>query len=178
MTANYTILLLRVAAPPPSSGIHAVPPFTSPGPFHCRRRRGFTLRLAGPFHCHRRRGFTLHLARPISLPSSLGVHAPPRRPILLPSSLGVHAPPHSTAVIVIGFGRRRSGAALLFSNVHRALYLSKLTQYTRIDPSSERETMCWPSGENATDQTEPVCPVKGPAAVSPVTAFQTQIDPS
>src|ERR1700674_2768758 len=38
--------------------------------------------------------------------------------------------------------------------------------------------MCWPSGENATELTEPVCPVKGPAAVSPVFAFQTRIDSS
>jgi hypothetical protein len=35
--------------------------------------------------------------------------------------------------------------------------------------------MCWPSGENATDLTEPVCPVKGPVAVSPVMAFHTRI---
>jgi hypothetical protein len=33
-------------------------------------------------------------------------------------------------------------------------------------------------GENATDVTVPVCPVKGPAAVSPVFAFQTRIDRS
>jgi hypothetical protein len=35
--------------------------------------------------------------------------------------------------------------------------------------------MRWPSGENATDQTESVCPVKGPADVSPVMAFHTRI---
>src|SRR5712691_10863188 len=35
--------------------------------------------------------------------------------------------------------------------------------------------MCWPSGENATDLTEPVCPVKGPATVSPAMAFHTRI---
>jgi hypothetical protein len=38
--------------------------------------------------------------------------------------------------------------------------------------------MCLPSGENATDVTESVCLVKGPAAVSPVTAFHTRIVPS
>jgi hypothetical protein len=32
-------------------------------------------------------------------------------------------------------------------------------------------TMSWPSGENATDLTKDVCPVKGPAAVSPVVTF-------
>src|SRR6266571_7503673 len=35
--------------------------------------------------------------------------------------------------------------------------------------------MRWPSGENATDQTQSVCPVNGPAAVSPVVAFHTRI---
>src|SRR6266436_241872 len=38
--------------------------------------------------------------------------------------------------------------------------------------------MWWPSGKNATDLTESVCPVKGPAAVSPVMAFHTRIVPS
>ena len=47
--------------------------------------------------------------------------------------------------------------------------------HTRIVPSSEPETMYWPFGENATDLTEFVCPVKGSAAVSPVVAFHTQI---
>src|SRR6266702_2388966 len=37
--------------------------------------------------------------------------------------------------------------------------------------------MCWPSGENATDLTGPVCPVNGPASVSPVAAFHTRIVP-
>ncbi len=37
--------------------------------------------------------------------------------------------------------------------------------------------MRWPSGENATDQTEDVCPVNRPASVSPVVAFQTRIIP-
>ena len=35
-----------------------------------------------------------------------------------------------------------------------------------------------PSGENATDVNEVVCPEKGPAAVSPVVAFHTRIVPS
>ncbi len=35
-----------------------------------------------------------------------------------------------------------------------------------------------PSGENATDQPEDVCPKKGPAAVSPVEAFHRRIVPS
>jgi hypothetical protein len=35
--------------------------------------------------------------------------------------------------------------------------------------------MCWPSGENATDLNELVCPVKGPATVSPVVVFNTRI---
>ena len=47
--------------------------------------------------------------------------------------------------------------------------------HTRIVLSYEPETMYWPSGENATELTELVCPVKGPAAVSPVMAFHTQI---
>src|SRR6266436_5916100 len=38
--------------------------------------------------------------------------------------------------------------------------------------------MWWPSGENATDLTECLCPVKGPATVSPVVAFHTRIVPS
>src|SRR6266702_461452 len=38
--------------------------------------------------------------------------------------------------------------------------------------------MRWPSGENATDKTEYVCLVKGPASVSPVVAFQTRLVPS
>src|SRR6266849_2537752 len=42
-----------------------------------------------------------------------------------------------------------------------------VTRDTRIVQSKEPETMCWPSGENATDETRLVCPVKGPAAVSP-----------
>src|SRR6266478_4182698 len=48
----------------------------------------------------------------------------------------------------------------------------------RIVPSFEPETMWWPSGENATDRTGSVCPVKGPATVSPVVAFHTRIVPS
>ena len=43
------------------------------------------------------------------------------------------------------------------------------------DRLNSAETMCRPSGENATDTTESVCPVKGPAAVSPVMAFHTRI---
>ncbi len=35
--------------------------------------------------------------------------------------------------------------------------------------------MRWPFGENATDQTESVCPVNGPASISPVVAFHTRI---
>jgi len=35
--------------------------------------------------------------------------------------------------------------------------------------------MWWPSGENATDKTRLVCPLNGPATVSPVVAFHTQI---
>src|SRR6266702_1101594 len=35
--------------------------------------------------------------------------------------------------------------------------------------------MRWPSGENATDQTQLACPVNGPASVSPVAAFHTRI---
>src|SRR6266702_4414382 len=35
--------------------------------------------------------------------------------------------------------------------------------------------MRWPSGENATDQTQPVCPVNGPATFFPVEAFHTWI---
>jgi hypothetical protein len=38
--------------------------------------------------------------------------------------------------------------------------------------------MRWPSGENATDRINPVCPVKGPAAVFPVMAFHTRNVPS
>src|SRR6266702_3604766 len=38
--------------------------------------------------------------------------------------------------------------------------------------------MRWPSGENATELTEDVCAVKGPATVSPVVAFHTRIVPS
>ena len=38
--------------------------------------------------------------------------------------------------------------------------------------------MRWPFGENATDQTESVCPANEPAAVSPVVAFHTRIVPS
>src|SRR6266852_8711792 len=49
---------------------------------------------------------------------------------------------------------------------------------TRIVRSSEPETMCRPSDENATDQTQPLCPVKGPAAVSPVMACHTRNVPS
>src|SRR6266702_656810 len=47
--------------------------------------------------------------------------------------------------------------------------------HRRIVPSCEPETMRWQSGENATDQTEDICPVNGPAAVSPVVAFHTRI---
>src|SRR6266702_3724170 len=35
--------------------------------------------------------------------------------------------------------------------------------------------MRWPSGENPTDKTPDVCPVNGPATVSPVVAFHTII---
>src|SRR6266702_2215947 len=35
--------------------------------------------------------------------------------------------------------------------------------------------MRWPTGENATDLTEEVCPVNGPASFSPVVAFHTRI---
>jgi hypothetical protein len=35
--------------------------------------------------------------------------------------------------------------------------------------------MCFPFDENATDQTESVCPVNGPATISPVVASHTQI---
>src|SRR6266702_3356841 len=38
--------------------------------------------------------------------------------------------------------------------------------------------MRWPSGENATDKTESVCPVNRLASVSPVVAFHTRIVPS
>jgi len=38
--------------------------------------------------------------------------------------------------------------------------------------------MRWPSGENPTDVTQEVCPVNGPASVSPVVAFHTPIVPS
>jgi hypothetical protein len=41
--------------------------------------------------------------------------------------------------------------------------------------SFEPETMVWPSGENATDETESVCPVNGPATISPVMVLHTQI---
>jgi hypothetical protein len=40
-------------------------------------------------------------------------------------------------------------------------------------PQSEAETMCWPSGENATDLTGSVCPVKVPGTVSSAMAFHT-----
>src|SRR6266571_6403379 len=40
------------------------------------------------------------------------------------------------------------------------------------------ETMRWPFGENATDETKSVCPVNGPASVPPVAAFHTRIVPS
>jgi hypothetical protein len=50
---------------------------------------------------------------------------------------------------------------------------------TRIDPSEEPETMCRPSGENATDPTRPVCPVKGPAAApSPALSRAPSVMPS
>ena len=35
--------------------------------------------------------------------------------------------------------------------------------------------MCCPSGERATDETQLVCPVNGPATVSPVVALRTRI---
>src|SRR6266571_4086667 len=50
--------------------------------------------------------------------------------------------------------------------------------HTRIVPSKQPETMCWPFGENATDMTESGCPLKGPATVSPVVAFHIRIVPS
>ncbi len=50
--------------------------------------------------------------------------------------------------------------------------------HTRIVPSSEPETMWWPSGENATELTERVCPVNGLNTVSLVVAFHTRIVPS
>src|SRR6266702_2118311 len=45
--------------------------------------------------------------------------------------------------------------------------------HTRIVLSSEPETMRWPSGENATDETQPLCPVNSPASGSPVMTFHT-----
>ena len=50
--------------------------------------------------------------------------------------------------------------------------------HTRIVSSPEPETMCRPSGENATELTGSVCPTKRPAAVSPVVAFHIRIVPS
>src|SRR6266702_1085965 len=38
--------------------------------------------------------------------------------------------------------------------------------------------MRWPSGENATDLTEDVCPGNGHASISPVVVFHTRIVPS
>src|SRR6266702_847511 len=49
---------------------------------------------------------------------------------------------------------------------------SVATLNIRIDRYPD-ETMCGPSGENATDST--MCPVNGPATVSPVVAFHTRI---
>jgi hypothetical protein len=45
-------------------------------------------------------------------------------------------------------------------------------------PIETFDTRTVPSGENAIDLTESVCPVKGPTAVSPVMAFHTRIVPS
>jgi hypothetical protein len=50
-----------------------------------------------------------------------------------------------------------------------------MASHTRIDPSKEPETICWPSGENATELTIFVWPVRGPAAISPVMAVHTRI---
>src|SRR5260370_1406967 len=49
--------------------------------------------------------------------------------------------------------------------------------HTQIVLSQEPETMCWPSGENATEFTGAECPLNGPDTVSPVIAFHTQIVP-
>ena len=35
--------------------------------------------------------------------------------------------------------------------------------------------MCWPSGENATELTQSLCPVNGPPTVSLVKALQTRM---
>jgi hypothetical protein len=51
---------------------------------------------------------------------------------------------------------------------------SIVTSDTRTVPSGKPEMMCWLSGENATDLAESVCPVRGPAPVSPVMAFHTR----
>jgi hypothetical protein len=47
--------------------------------------------------------------------------------------------------------------------------------HMRIVWSSDPETICCPSGENATTLTDFVCPVNGPATISPVVAFQIQM---
>ena len=47
--------------------------------------------------------------------------------------------------------------------------------HTQIVSSLEPETICWPSGENATDLTHSVCPANGPATIFPVVLFRTQI---
>ena len=47
--------------------------------------------------------------------------------------------------------------------------------HKQIDLSTDPETMCWPSGENATEVTKSECPLNGPATVSPVMVFHTQI---
>jgi hypothetical protein len=47
--------------------------------------------------------------------------------------------------------------------------------HTHIVLSCEPETMLWPSGENATEKTAFVCPINGPAIISPVMGLHTQI---
>ena len=47
--------------------------------------------------------------------------------------------------------------------------------HTQIVPSLEPETMCVLLGENATDLTQFVCPLKGPAMVLPVCGFNTRM---
>jgi hypothetical protein len=52
-----------------------------------------------------------------------------------------------------------------------AINFPVLAFQTQIVLSCDPETICCPSGENATEVTACVCPVNGPVTISPVTAF-------
>jgi hypothetical protein len=54
-------------------------------------------------------------------------------------------------------------------------FQSQQHQHIRIFLSSEVDTICLPSGENAIEVTESVCPSSGFNTVSPLSASQTRI---